>query len=204
MNNITQFQELHVKPTIIRALDRGSLYNSVISTHTESFLTVESKMASAAEELLVIGSQTFQLVQKQLRTKDYKPPLYRAKKVPRADANYRVTEGNIAAIDFGTTSVSLAYTTKGDEKVNTLILDAQEKAARDTNAVLLKREGKAISVTAFGNTARSQFTTARKSENYDKENIYFERIKMLLKRKKVSYNLQLMYAWYKYFFIEYG
>ena len=145
-------------------------------------------MASAADEVLVIGSQTFQLVQKQLRPQDYKPPLKRARKVPRTAANYRVTEGNIAAIDFGTTSVSLAYTTKGDEKVNTLVLDAQEKAARDTNAVLFKREGKSISVAAFGNTARSRFTSMRKADNYDQENIYFERIKMLLKREKVSYN----------------
>ena len=146
-------------------------------------------MASAADEVLIIGSQTFQVVQKQLRTKDYKLPLERAQKVPRKVANYRVTGGHIAAIDFGTTSVSLAYTTTGDEKVNTLILDAQEKAARDTNAVLFKREaGKPISVTAFGNTARSQFTTMRKAGNYNQENIYFERIKMLLKREKVSYN----------------
>uniref|UniRef100_A0A1X7VEB9 Uncharacterized protein n=1 Tax=Amphimedon queenslandica TaxID=400682 RepID=A0A1X7VEB9_AMPQE len=140
-------------------------------------------MASAADEVLVIGSQTFPLVQKQLRPKDYKPPFSRARKVPRKDANYRVTEGNIAAIDFGTTSVSLAYTTKGYDNVNTLILDIQEKAARDTNAVLFKREGKVISVTAFGNTARSQFTTMKKAENYDQENIYFERIKMILKRE---------------------
>ena len=145
-------------------------------------------MASAADEVLAIGSQTFQLVQKQLRPQDYKPPLSRADKVPRTATNYRVTEGNIAAIDFGTTSVSLAYTTKGYDNVNTLILDAQEKAARDTNAVLFKRKGKAISVTAFGNTARSKFTSMKKADNYDQENIYFERIKMILKREKVSYN----------------
>ena len=143
-------------------------------------------MTPAADEVLVIGSQTFQLVQKQLRPQDYKSPLSRAEKVPRTAANYQVTEGNIAAIDFGTTSVSLAYTTKGDEKVNTLVLDPQEKAPRDTNAVLFKREGKAISVKAFGNNARLQFTKMRKAGNYDQENIYFERIKMLLKRDKVS------------------
>ena len=145
-------------------------------------------MASAADEVLVIGSQTFQLVQKQLRQQDYKPPFRRADKVPREAANYRVTGGNIAAIDFGTTSVSLAYTTKGDDKINTLVLDIQEKATRDANAILLKRERKAISVAAFGNNARSRFTTARKSGNYDQENIYFERIKMLLKREKVGYD----------------
>ncbi|XP_011402427.1 PREDICTED: heat shock 70 kDa protein 12A-like [Amphimedon queenslandica] len=141
-------------------------------------------MALAADEVLAIGSQTFPLIQKQLRPPDYKPPLYRAKKVPRKNTNYRVTGGNIAAIDFGTTSVSLAYTTKGDDNVNIFILDAQEKAARDTNAVLFKRKEKAISVKAFGNTARSQFTTMKKAESYDQENIYFERIKMILKREE--------------------
>ncbi|XP_019856531.1 PREDICTED: heat shock 70 kDa protein 12A-like [Amphimedon queenslandica] len=139
-------------------------------------------MASGAGEVLVIGSQTFQIAQKQLRPQDYKPPLARAEKVPRTDTNYRVTEGNIAAIDFGTTSVSLAYTTKGDEKINAFILDAQDKAARDTNAVLFKREGK-VSVGAFGNSARSQFIIMKKAKNYDQENVYFERIKMILKRE---------------------
>ena len=153
-------------------------------------------MASAAEEVLAIGSQTFQIAQKQLRPQDYKPPLARANKVPCSTANYRVTEGNIAAIDFGTTSVSLAYTTKGDKEVNTLILDPQEKATRDTNAVLFKREGKSISVTAFGNAARSRFTTMRKAGNYDKANIYFERIKMLLKREQVSYIYKVILHFY--------
>ena len=122
------------------------------------------------------------------KPQDYKPPLSRADKVPRTAANYRVTEGNIAAIDFGTTSVSLAYITKGYDNVNIFILDPQEKAERDTNAVLIKREGKAISVAAFGNKARLEFIKMRKAGNYDQENIYFERIKMLLKREKVNYN----------------
>ena len=122
-----------------------------------------------------------------MHTKDYKPPLSRADKVPRTTVNYRVTGGNIAAIDFGTTSVSLVYTMKGDDKINTFIFDSLG-SSRDTNAVLFKREGKAISVTAFGNTARSWFTSMRKTGNYDQENIYFERIKMLLKREQVRYN----------------
>ena len=141
-------------------------------------------MASAAHEVLAIGSQTFQLIQKQLRTKDYKPPLERADKVPCTAANYRVTEGNIAAIDFGPTSVSLAYTPKGDDKVNALLLDPQEKVARDTNAVLLKREGKAISVETFGNTAIRMFRAMGRAEKY----LYF---KTVLKRENVCLNLQL-------------
>ena len=144
--------------------------------------------AASGDEVLIIGERNFQPFQKQLRKPDYKPPLEKANKVPRTVANYRISDGNIAAIDFGTTSVSLAYTTKGDEKINTVILDAQEKTARDSNAVLLKREGKKITVEAFGNTARSRFTVMRKAGDYNSKYIYFERIKMLLRREKVSYS----------------
>ena len=114
----------------------------------------------------------------------YKSPLSRADKVLRTAANYQVTAGNIAAIEFGPTSVSLAYTTKGDYQINILILDPQEKASRVTNAVLLKREGKAISVVAFGNDAMHTFQAMRRAEKY----LYF---KTVLKRENVCLNLQL-------------
>ena len=113
----------------------------------------------------------------------YKPPLSRADKIPRTDANYRVTDGNVAAIDFGTTSVSLAYTTKGDENVSTFVLDVEEKATRVSNAVLLKREGRNVSVIDFGGMARTKFSKLRAGQHNDY--IYFERIKMLMKREKV-------------------
>ena len=91
---------------------------------------------------------------------------------------------NIAAIDFGT-SVSLAYTMKGDEHINVLVLNIRDMTKRNPNAVLLKREGKKIIAVAFGNEARERM---RRGANYDSEYIYFERIKMLLRREKVSYS----------------
>ena len=94
---------------------------------------------------------------------------------------------NIAAIDFGT-SVSLAYTMKGDEQINVLVLNIRDMTKRNLNAVLLKREGKKITAVAFGNEARERFTGMRKGANYDSEYIYFERIKMLLRIEKVSYS----------------
>ena len=134
---------------------------------------------------LAIGFRSIQIVQVRLRKPDYKPPFSRADKIPRTDAGYRVTDGNIAAIDFGTTSVSLAFTTKGDDKVSNFILDTEEKSTRVPNAVLLKKEeGKKISVAAFGSIARSRFTSMRKNDHSDY--IYFERIKMLMKREKVK------------------
>ena len=113
----------------------------------------------------------------------YKCPLSRADKVPRTAAGYRVTGGNIAAIDFGTTSVSLAYTTKGDERVSTLILDSEERSTRVPNAVLLKKGQGEVTVEAFGNIAKNKFASLRSSDH--EEHVYFERIKMLMKRDKV-------------------
>ena len=107
------------------------------------------------------------------KPQDYKPPFSRAGKVPRTDANYRVTEGNIAAIDFGTTSVSLAYTTKGDDMVSMLLLDTEQ--TRLPNSVFFMREGKAISVAAIGNNAAMYFSSLRRNFEY----VYFERIDIL-------------------------
>ena len=114
-----------------------------------------------------------------------KPPLSRADTVTRTEAGYRVTDGNIAAIDFGTTSVSLAYTTKGDKEISTLTLDTKAKALRILNVILIKKEeGGEVNVIAFGGDARKRFTQLRTSEY--KNYIYFERIKMLMKREEVQ------------------
>ena len=116
------------------------------------------------------------------KTHIYKP-LSRADKVPRTDAGYRVTDGNIAAIDFGTTSVSLAFTTKGDKDVVTLPLDIKTKSTRTLNVILLKKEGAGIEVDAFGEYAKKKFGVIKPLEytNY----IYFERIKMLMRKERV-------------------
>ena len=115
--------------------------------------------------------------------------LSRADKIPRTEAGYRVTDGNIAAIDFGTTSVSLAYTTKGDKDVLTLPLDTEAKSTRILNVILLKKEGAGIKVEAFGGNAKKKFGQLRSSDhsNY----IYFERIKMLMRREKVNIKLHI-------------
>ena len=89
----------------------------------------------------------------------------------------------IAAIDFGTTFVSLAYTTSGDDKVNTLKLHSTFE--RVPNAILLKRvPGNKYVVEDIGSKAQASYCKIRTSEqqNY----IYFERIKMLLERDEVS------------------
>ena len=110
----------------------------------------------------------------------YKPPLSKAVMIPRTEAGYRVTGGNIAAIDFGTTSVSLAYTTKGDDTVSTFKFETEDHSTRIPNAILLKKSGRDMTVIALGSSARKTFASLRPNEF--SEYVYFERIKMLMKR----------------------
>ena len=139
----------------------------------------------ATDGSFILSFQSIKIVQIGTNTNSsYKPPLSRASKIPRTDANYRVTDGNIAAIDFGTTLVSIAYTTKGDEKVSTFILDTETQDTRVPNAILLKREGREITVAGFGGIARKKFSSMRSGQHI--EYIYFERIKMLMKRDEVN------------------
>ena len=132
-----------------------------------------------------IGIQEIEKYKVRLQRQSYRPPLSRAYNIPRIEAGYdvTVTDGNIAAIDFGTTSVSLAYTTKGDDKIQTLFLDTK-KNTRILNVVLLKKEGERVNVEAFGSNAKKVFAALRSSHYSDY--IYFERIKMLMKRDKVQ------------------
>ena len=109
----------------------------------------------------------------------------KAIKIPRTAAGYCVTDGNIAAIDFGTTSVSLAYATKGDREISTLTLDTEINSTRVLNVILIKKqEGGDVSIIAFGRNARERFIQLRTSAL--KDYIYFERIKMLMKREEVQ------------------
>ena len=115
-----------------------------------------------------------------------KEPFTRATKIARTDSGFPVSEGNIAAIDFGTTAVSLAYITRGDKLehgANTLKLDPDTKSARVANAILLRDNGQSLEVVAIGGTAQTSYMRMRQ-ENYSKH-IYFERIKMLMKRDQV-------------------
>ncbi|XP_019850144.1 PREDICTED: heat shock 70 kDa protein 12A-like [Amphimedon queenslandica] len=128
--------------------------------------------------------------------------LSRAVKNPRTDAGYCITGGNIAVIDFGTASVSLAFTTKGDQLVNILPLDTQTRSIRVPNIVLLKKEGCKIRVGAFGADAKKRFVSLRSSDcvNY----IYFERIKMLMRREQAVDRQTLVesFSGEKYYLVE--
>ena len=100
---------------------------------------------------------------------------------PDKDADFC---GNIAAIDFGTTSVSLAYTTKGDDEIRTISLESEEISLRVLNVILLKKDKDKLKVEGFGMNARKKFGVLKQSNNT--EYIYFERIKMLMRREQVK------------------
>ena len=115
----------------------------------------------------------------------YEPePFVRSKKKKRTEFDLSLQpRQTIAAIDFGTTFVSLGYTTSGDDKVNTLKLHSTFE--RVPNAILLKNvPGNKCVVEDFGSKAQASYCKIRSSEqqNY----IYFERIKMLMERDEVS------------------
>ena len=112
-----------------------------------------------------------------------KEPLSRAKKIKRLSSGCQPTDNNIVAIDFGTTSITLAYTTKGDKEVNTLVLNSENQDTRVPNAILLHKEGALLKMLSFGQEARTKYTKMRPNDR--KNHVYFERIKMLMKREEV-------------------
>ena len=112
-----------------------------------------------------------------------KEPLLRAEKLKRG---YDVLQRSscIAAIDFGTSSLSVAYTTPIDGK-ETKILHLHKMHERVPNAILIKvdQDSQQCSVNSLGHQAQTIYSDMSYDE--DKNFLYFERIKMLLKRDKV-------------------
>ena len=105
---------------------------------------------------------------------------------PLSDSN------NVAAIDFGTTYCSIAYTAAADE---TSSLKLDDIHTRVPTAILLKkgkeisRDGSSVGVEciidSFGYNAQDKY---QKLRCRDKENyLYFERMKMRLQHDKVSF-----------------
>ena len=122
-------------------------------------------------------------------------PLLKAHKIRRVESEFRSThDGNIAAIDFGTSSVSVAFVCPEKETykdVNTLVLDYSSNSTetRTPNAILLSKEGTECKVAAFGENAQNLFSSMKPDKL--SQHIYFERIKMLMKQDKVSWLILL-------------
>lgn len=114
---------------------------------------------------------------------------------------FRETTGNVAAIDFGTTFCSLAYTTgatnETEPEINTLKLN--QYYSRVPTAILLKQKddcslqnieddflvirSPVYEVKFFGFEAQDQHCKLRKADR--KKCLYFERFKMSLQQDEV-------------------
>ena len=101
------------------------------------------------------------------------------------------TSANIAAIDFGSTYCSVAYTTSaaGDD-INSLRLN--EVHSRVPTAILLKKEvdgttsvGVECRVDSFGLDAQYRYQRLRRNDRPN--HIYFERMKMRLQHDQVKH-----------------
>ena len=108
----------------------------------------------------------------------------RSRRVPRNEAGFRRASGYVAAIDFGTTFCSVAYTLEGSKDILKLPLDGPH--TRVPNAILIEKESNTVA--AFGYHAQEKFSSLKKQQE---RFIYFERMKMILYRRQVR---QLMLA----------
>ena len=126
-----------------------------------------------------------------------KGPLFRADKIHRATPVLQESSC-IAAIDFGTSSLSVAYTTPTDGRIKLVPLHSTYE--RVPNAILIMKDQQQCKVIGVGYKAQNIYGDIKKgSQNF----IYFERIKTLLERDTVSwikflsqlnYNHQLYYS----------
>ena len=86
--------------------------------------------------------------------------------------------GNIAAIDFGTSSCSVAYWMKGDKNVRLLTLGSDD--VRVPTAILMDSNGKVVE---FGKSARRKYAQLPKEKK--QHHYFFNDIKMILQHDKV-------------------
>ena len=115
-----------------------------------------------------------------------KQPLSRAVKVEReSDRSLQQRSKCTAAIDFGTSSLSVAYTTPLDGG-ETRILQLYKTYERVPNAILLRIEGEECYVEDIGLEAQIMYSKLKVSNRV--RQVYFERIKNILYRDKVCNN----------------
>jgi len=108
-----------------------------------------------------------------------------AERISRKEAGFRVPSNNIAAIDFGTTNCSVAYTVVGDKGLHLLPLN--NTFNRVPTAILFASDG---SVKAFGYDARMEYINLDNDERL--QHAYFEQIKMDLQHDEVYTRMQTL------------
>ena len=97
----------------------------------------------------------------------------KACKVPIREAGFRQASEYVAAIDFGSTYCSLAYTLQGNKEILKFELDGAH--VRVPNAILIS-EKKSNKVVKFGYRAQNMFAQLPKTDRYIYR--YFERMKI--------------------------
>ena len=122
----------------------------------------------------------------EITTEAAKQPLSRAVKVERESDCDVIQQRSkcTAAIDFGTSSLSVAYTTPLDGG-ETRILQLHKTYERVPNAILLRIEGEECYVEDIGLEAQIMYSKLKVSSRVGQ--VYFERIKNILYRDKVQY-----------------
>ena len=152
---------------------RANLYERLEMATVDS--TVEAEPKSEASEITTEA------------TPPAKQPLSRAVKVERESDCDVIQQRSkcTAAIDFGTSSLSVAYTTPLD-RGETRILQLYKTYERVPNAILLRIEGEECYVEDIGLEAQIMYSKLRVSNRV--RQVYFERIKNILYRDKVCSN----------------
>ena len=99
--------------------------------------------------------------------------------------------GNVAAIDFGSTYCSLAFSSEGDDEVCTMKLN--DYHARVPTAILLKKTSESrtddetkvthFEVASFGYRAQEAYEKLRRKQLHNF--LYFDRMKMTLQHDQV-------------------
>ena len=108
-----------------------------------------------------------------------------ARRVPRTESGFRVPSSNIAAIDFGTTNCSVAYTTVGsgpEEDPRRLPLNSTH--CRVPTAILFKPDG---TIDSFGYEARAEYLNLDDQDRL--KYAFFEQIKMSLQHDGVNIHI---------------
>lgn len=90
----------------------------------------------------------------------------------------------IAAIDFGTSSVSLAYTApnKGEVQVLKLEDDLSSRVSNDVFIQVIKATKKCF-IKSIGSKAKSDYDQIQTKEQLQHKNLYFQSFKQFLDKK---------------------
>lgn len=119
-------------------------------------------------------------------------PLLRATKEERKEPRGQKSEKKIAAIDFGTSAISLAYQKPG-KNPKTIPLFATFERVPNALLVQINKETQEHMSSTVGQDGQTTFNNLTENKMKRTTYVYFERIKMLLKENEVSRITRVFY-----------